>query len=240
MKLSAPLFRLKRQARLLSREEGIPLNKALDRIAAGEGFRSWSQLAAKVARDHRPGAGLFAQLEPGDLVLLGARPGQGKTLLGLELLLEAAKAGRKGTFFTLDYHAEDVAQRLRSMGGEPEAAGRDFALDTSDGICADHIVGRMRGAPRGTLSVIDYLQLLDQRRDRPALAEQLRALKAFTVASGQIAVLISQIDRTFDARGSGLPGLADVRLPNPVDLTLFTKCCFLHEGEISLEEVRAA
>lgn len=240
MKFSAPLFRLKRQARLLSRAEGIPLNRALDRIAAGEGFRSWSQLAARAAGEHRPGAELFARLEPGDLLLLGARPGQGKTLLGLELLLEAAKARRQGTFFTLDYHEEDVARSLRSMGISPEAAGRDLALDTSDGICADHVIDRMHGAPRGTLSVIDYLQLLDQRRDRPELAEQLRALKAFTAASGQIAVLISQIDRRFDARGGGLPGLADVRMPNPVDLTLFTKSCFLHEGEISLEQVRAA
>ncbi|WP_420406176.1 DNA helicase [Nisaea sp.] len=239
MKLSAPLFRLKRQARLLSRENGIPLNKALDRIAAAEGFRCWSQLAARVGRDHRPAARIYTQLEPGDLLLLGARPGHGKTLLGLGLLLEAAKAGRSGTFFTLDYHEEDVARSLASLGAGATAAD-SFALDTSDDICAAHVIARLTGAPRGTLSMIDYLQLLDQRRAHPELGAQVRDLGRFAASSGQILVLISQIDRAFERRGGGLPGLADVRLPNPVDLTLFTKACFLHEGEARMDPVRVA
>lgn len=90
MKLSAPPHRLKQRARTLSREQGIPLNKALNRIAQEEGFRSWSLLAARTsglpsARD------LLAQLSPGDLVLLAARPGQGKTMMGLELIAEAIR-----------------------------------------------------------------------------------------------------------------------------------------------------
>ncbi|WP_193188442.1 DNA helicase [Nisaea sediminum] len=234
MKLSAPLFRLKRQARLLSRAEGIPLNKALDRIAVIEGFRSWSQLAARVGREHRPAADLYAQLEPGDTVLLGARPGHGKTLLGLGLLLEAAKTGRGGTFFTLDYHEEDVARSLGSLGAGASAANA-FALDTSDEICAAHIIARLSDSPRGTLSVIDYLQLLDQRRTNPEIGVQIRNLKRFVVSSGHILVLISQIDRAFERGAAGLPGLADVRLPNPVDLTLFTKACFLHDGEARMD-----
>ena len=38
MKLSAPIYRLKRLAKILSRDEGLPLHEALDRIAAQEGF----------------------------------------------------------------------------------------------------------------------------------------------------------------------------------------------------------
>ena len=40
MKLSAPIFRLKRQARLLSREAQIPLHQALDQVAREEGFEA--------------------------------------------------------------------------------------------------------------------------------------------------------------------------------------------------------
>jgi len=47
MSLSAPIFRLKRRAKLLSREAGIPLNQALDRVAKDEGFQSWSLLVAR-------------------------------------------------------------------------------------------------------------------------------------------------------------------------------------------------
>ena len=50
MKLSAPVYRLKREARLLSRRGNIPLHKTLDRIAATEGFRSWSFACGEAAR----------------------------------------------------------------------------------------------------------------------------------------------------------------------------------------------
>ena len=49
MKLSAPLYHLKRKAKLLSRAENIPLHEALDRVARQEGFSGWSLLATKMA-----------------------------------------------------------------------------------------------------------------------------------------------------------------------------------------------
>ena len=99
MNLSAPIFRLKRRARLLARESNIPLHAALDRIARQEGWRSWSHLAAQATRQ-RPARSLLPQLVPGDLVLLGARPGQGKTLLAGDLAVEAARSGRRSFFFS--------------------------------------------------------------------------------------------------------------------------------------------
>ena len=45
-RLSAPIFRLKKQARTLSRAESIPLHEALNRIANAEGFKTWSLLSA--------------------------------------------------------------------------------------------------------------------------------------------------------------------------------------------------
>lgn len=236
MRFSHPVFRLKRQARLLSREAGIPLNKALDRIAAGEGYKSWSHLAANASAGS-PAGKMLAQLVPGDLVLLGARPGHGKTLLGLELLVEATKHGRHGFFFTLDYSDADVIDRVRALGIEPGALSSRLTLDTSDGICAEHIIAEMGVAPSHSVAVVDYLQLLDQRRRNPELAEQMVALKAHARTAGHIVVLISQIDRTYDPGEKLLPDLSDVRLPNPVDLTLFTKSCFLHDGEVRLDAV---
>lgn len=236
MRLSAPLFRLRRQARLLAREKNIPLHAALNRVAGSEGFRSWSHLSA-YATDPGPAVRILAQLQPGDLILLGARPRHGKTLLALELAVEAIKRGGQGFFFTLEYHEADVLQLLRSLDVEPETIEASFTLDTSDDICADHVITRLRDTPKGTLAVIDYLQLLDQRRQNPDLSEQIGSLRAFAHASGSIIVAISQIDRSFDLQAKSLPELADVRLPNPFALTLFTKTCFMHDGEARLEVV---
>ena len=231
MKLSAPIYHLKRKARRLSRVSGIPLHDALDRIAGTEGFSAWSMLAAKAAA-MTPAHKLFPQFRPGDMVLLGARPGQGKTLMSFELAVEAMKSGHRVTFFSLEYTEQDVLDRLRAIGFEPAQFDDLFEVDCSDAISADYVVKQMAAAPRGTIVVIDYLQLLDQRRENPDLTVQVRALKSFARDQGLIVVFISQIDRSYDPKVKPCPDLGDVRLPNPLDLTLFDKACFLNNSEV--------
>lgn len=236
MKLSAPIPVLKRKARLLARTKTIPLHQALDEVAASEGIAGWSLLAAKAAAV-RPAARLFARLAPGDMVLLGARPGQGKTLMGLELAVEAMKSGHRGSFFTLEYTEKEMLDRFRAIGADRAQFGNLFELDSSDIISAAHIAGRMASAPRGTMVVVDYLQLLDQKRDNPKLMEQVRALRALARDKGLIVVMISQIDRSYDPATKTMPDLGDVRLPNPLDLKLFDKACFLANGKVRIHSV---
>jgi len=231
MKLSAPIYHLKRKAKRLSREEGIPLHEALDRVATMEGFSAWSMLAARAAAT-TPANKLFPQFQPGDLVLVGARPGQGKTLMSLELAAEAMKSGHRAAFFSLEYTEKDVLDRLRAIGAEPAQFDKLFEVDCSDVISADYIVKQMATAARGTVVVIDYLQLLDQRRENPDLTVQVRALKSFARDKGLIVVFISQIDRSYDPSTKSCPDLGDVRLPNPLDLKLFDKTCFLNKSEV--------
>jgi predicted ATP-dependent serine protease len=236
MKLSAPIFRLKRQAKLLSRETKAPLHASLDEVAKREGYRSWSHLASSSSHD-RPGPKLLGHFVPGDLVLLGARPGHGKTLLGLELAVEAARAGRRSFFFSLEENESTISDRLRGLGFGMNEAGNALVIDTSDVICADYIIERVGHGQDSSLVVVDYLQLLDQRRRNPELADQVEALASFARAAPSIIVTISQIDRSFDMEGKSLPDLSNVRLPNPVDLALFSKTCFLHDGRLQVDPV---
>ena len=85
--------------------------------------------------------------------------------------------------------------------------------------------------------VIDYLQLLDQRRETPELSVQVDMLGAFAREEGHIIVLISQIDRAYDGSAKPMPDLADVYLPNPVNLGAFTKTCFINDGVIDVQAV---
>lgn len=236
MKLSVPAYQLKRQAKRLSREEDIPLHAALDRTAAKEGFASWSLLASKY--EAMPAAlRLLTLLQPGDLLLIGARPGHGKTLLSLELAVEAMKSGRRSRFFSLEYTLKDILSRFLVLGIEPSRFNRQFEFDGSDAIDAGYMIATLEAAPWGTLVVVDYLQLLDQKRESADLVEQVRKVRSFAREKGLIFVFIAQIDRSYDPANKPFPDLDDIRLPNPLDLGLFDKACFLNDGHVQFKSL---
>jgi replicative DNA helicase len=236
MKLSAPVFRLKRQAKLLSREVDIPLYKALDRVARQEGFETWSLLAARYSADS-PAKKILPELTPGDLVLLGARPGHGKTMMALQLIHEKIRTGGRGVFYSFEFNESELLEHFRSIGADPASFHGAFTLEMSDAINADFIIKQLSDAASGTLVVIDYLQLLDQKRENPEIETQVSALKSFANKAGLIIVFLSQVDRAYNSITKSVPDMADVRLPNSLDLTLFTKSCFLNDGEVSFEAV---
>ncbi|MFK0334579.1 DNA helicase [Rhizobium sp. NPDC090275] len=236
MKLSAPIFQLKRRAKLMARNDGIALNEALDQIARDEGFARWSLLSASMSSGPLSET-ILSRLEHGDLLLLAGRPGHGKTMLGLKLLVDAARSGRRAVLFTLEFTEEQARRRLRTLDEGSGVVADRIDISTSDEISADYITTYMMGSKPGTIAVIDYLQLLDQQRSKPALSEQLQSLGAFARETGVILGFISQVDRSFEAAEKRLPGIADVRLPNFVDLGLFKKACFLHDGEAQLQDV---
>lgn len=76
MRLSSPIYKLKRQAKLLARDNDIRLHEALNQIAAKEGFKDWSHLASNYSKA-TPAMKILRQMCSGDMVLTGARPGHG-------------------------------------------------------------------------------------------------------------------------------------------------------------------
>ncbi len=236
MRLSAPIYQLKRRAKRLARDAKIALHEALDRVARQEGFAAWSQLAFQSAANSPPKE-ILSRLANGDLLLLGARPGHGKTSLSLQLLLAAVSEGRRAIFFTLEYSEQETRERIRSLDSNAQRLGDGLEIVTSDDISADYIIRHLSGSAPGTVAVIDYLQILDQKRSKPALFDQMLALREFARNAGVVLAFISQIDRTFDPASKRLPDIGDIRLPNFVDLKLFTKACFLHDQEARLRDV---
>jgi replicative DNA helicase len=84
------------------------------------------------------------------------------------------------------------------------------------------------------LVIIDYLQLLDQKRLNASVADQIQRLKVLARERQLIIVCLSQIDRRYDACKEPFPGFGDVRLPNPLDIGLFNHACFLNRGRLQL------
>jgi len=125
----------------------------------------------------------------GDLVILAARPGVGKTSFALNLATNAAQAGVAVTFFSLEMGAEQLVQRilcsearvslskLRSgliaegdWGALAEHSGKlsqlDFYIDDAPGLTILEARAKARRELHGIkegqkgLIVVDYLQLM--------------------------------------------------------------------------------
>lgn len=217
MKLSAPLFQLKRRAKLMARNNNVALHEALDQIAREEGFARWSLLSSQVAAASLSET-ILSRLNDGDLLLVAGRPGHGKTTLGLQLLLDAIRDDRKAIFFTLELTEQQSRKHVRSLEEDTPGIGDTLEIVTSDEISADFIIRHLSESPRGAVAIVDYLQLLDQQRSKPVLSEQVFALGDFARKAGVVIGFISQIDRSFDPETKRLPDIQDIRLPNLVDI----------------------
>lgn len=59
---------------------------------------------------------LVGGLVPGELVVIGARPSNGKTALTMQILMNAAKNGNRSLMVSLEMKGEDLAQRVVCAG----------------------------------------------------------------------------------------------------------------------------
>jgi replicative DNA helicase len=235
MKLSSPIHILKQQAKLLKRDKEISMAKALDIIAMKEGYTSWSLLNFKQADVlPRSYSEVLSYLNEGDLVLIGARPGTGKTSFSIGLLVQAIqKKEAKNYYFTLSEVHKDLAGRIasydKSIGGNNPFLGYSYSND----IQASYIIKNTeQDISKGSLIVIDYLQLLDEKRTNDALQVQIERLKVFAKKTGCIIIFISQLTREIENRDDRKPTINDIRLPNPLDLKLMNKIILLFREDI--------
>jgi len=237
VKLSAPIHVLKAEAQKLKKEKSITNTEALDLIAKREGFNSWALLQSK-KDDMFPKSydEILDFFNPGDIVLIGARPSKGKTLFTIGLFVQAIQ--RKlapNYFFTLSEVHKDIAGRIavydETIGNVNEYLGY-IAVDYSNDISADYIIERTKGSiAKKSIIVIDYLQLLDEKRTKPILEEQVLKLKKYAQEKECIIIFISQLARELENRADKRPMMDDVRLPNPVDLKFFNKIIMLHKED---------
>lgn len=136
--------------------------------------------------------------------------------------------------FSLSEVHKDIAARLSLYDENLGSKNSFFELDYSNDINADYIINKTQNKiSKASLIVIDYLQLLDEKRTNPSLQDQVEKLKNFAKEKECVILFISQMDRNIENRSDKKPVLADVRLPNPLELKYFNKIIFLHKEDES-------
>ena len=178
---------------------------------------------------------------PGQMIVVGARPGVGKTSFCLNLATSAAESGATVALFSLEMSDEEVAQRLLSsrssiplanirsgeIGDEQWAQiidatehlqGLDVLVDDTPGTTVTEIRAKARrmlhGKPKGIV-IVDYLQLLSStsRSDNRAAAvgEMSRGLKIMAKELCVPVIALSQLNRGVEGRPKKRPQLSDLR-----------------------------
>jgi replicative DNA helicase len=179
--------------------------------------------------------------QPGDLVILAARPSMGKTSLALNVAVNAARAGVGVGIFSLEMAAEQLTLRLLSTeSGVDHQKIRNATLSSQEWIEITHVAGELadmklfiddtaginimelRAKARQLkaksdikMLVVDYLQLLHSSRRHEnrhqEVSEISRFLKALAKELSLPIIALSQLSRAVDSRVDKRPLLSDLR-----------------------------
>jgi len=201
--------------------------------------------------------------KPGQLIVVGARPSQGKSALAIGFVRAFCEAGKRVSLFSIEMTKREIYTRYLSMfTGIPmvdweTASGRANHDDLGDvyskvrpwdlrvydeDIETEAKIIRIARRDCPDVVVIDYLQLMRsaQKEDKrnAALGNITRALKVYAKC-GATVILLSQINRNADKRDDPCPLVSELKdsgsIEQDADIIIFPFFKKAQTGEIQQE-----
>lgn len=184
---------------------------------------------------------MLVQMGKGDMVIVGARPGMGKTSFALNIATNVAKSsGKSVAIFSLEMSAEQLVTRIVSSEAMVDShslrtgklanedwdniadvisslSGCDIYIDDTSAITTTEMKSKLRRLPNLGLVVIDYIGLMQTTSNSDNRAQQVgeisRNLKIMAKDFGIPFICCAQLNRGTESRpGTGKrPTLADLR-----------------------------
>lgn len=184
---------------------------------------------------------LTAGLQPGELIVVAARPSMGKTTFSLNVMERAASQGYGSAFFSLEMAAEQVmsnmlccrsrvdAHRLRRgyvngddyralIQASEELREKPVFIDDTTMLTPLTLRAKARRLKQKhdiKLVVVDYLQLMSsgQRAENRSqeIAQMSRSMKGLAKELSIPVIAISQLNRGVEQRDSHRPRMSDLR-----------------------------
>lgn len=184
-------------------------------------------------------------LHGGELDIIAARPGQGKTVIALNIAATMLRAGHRVLFFSLEMQARELIGRLASnMTGtfyrNIQTADLDqeqwanltnfvthvrdsglFVDDDGDATIADiRARARSQAAKTGVdLVIVDYLQLVNGTGENETIkvGNVSRGLKAMAKELDCPVIALAQLNRGIEQRTDSKPRLSDLRQSGQIE-----------------------
>ena len=201
---------------------------------------------------------VLAGMGKSDLVLVGARPGMGKTSFALNIATNVAKQTKKAVcIFSLEMSAEQLVNRVLSSealvnsyslrtgelgpddwvhlaNASGELAGCDILIDDTSGMTVTAMKAKLRRVQNLGLVVIDYLGLMqgDGHKDNRVqeVSEISRSLKIMAKELMVPVICCAQLSRGPEGRTDKKPMLSDLRDSGAIEQDADT-VIFLYRSE---------
>ena len=183
---------------------------------------------------------MLIQMGKGDLIIVGARPGMGKTSFAMNIATNVAKTKKAVAIFSLEMSGEQLVNRILSsealidsgklrtgqLNGDDWAnlavvvdslSGCDIYIDDTSAITSTEMKSKLRRIPNLGLVVIDYIGLMQSTSNSDNRAQQVgeisRNLKIMAKDFGIPIICCAQLNRGTEQRGGDAkkPTLADLR-----------------------------
>jgi replicative DNA helicase len=178
-------------------------------------------------------------LTPGDMVIIGARPGMGKTSFAMNIATNVAKSTKKTVcVFSLEMTTAQLASRIlasealvdsysmrsgKISGSDydhlakaaAELSSCDIQIDDTAAITVTQIKAKLRRMKNLGLVIIDYLQLMqgDKKAENRVneVGEVSRGLKLLAKDLAVPVICCAQLSRPPKTNENARPGLSDLR-----------------------------
>ncbi|MBR5011736.1 MAG: replicative DNA helicase [Clostridia bacterium] len=178
-------------------------------------------------------------LHKSDLIIVGARPGMGKTSFALNIARNVAFKKKRVCFFSLEMTRDQLAQRLlsseamipstklrtgelsseewvRLANAGSELSNTEIYLDETAGITVPEMKAKLRRLKNVDLVIIDYLGLMHSaKRTENRVQEVQEITGSLKIMAKELKVPVmvcAQLSRGTEAKGkSHIPALSDLR-----------------------------